>query len=93
MSGGPTRVKVPACIHPETYKYFFPADRVSAVWSLLEEHYGPIRQNPAFGVMEIQAPKFFFRATLRANPITVIRTRVCAEQDVDHLHELIGFQV
>ena len=80
-----------ACIHPETYKYFFDVGEVRRVWGVLEQHYGPIRTTPGFGVIEIQSERFLFRAVGGGNPITVIRRRTCTHADVETLHQRIGF--
>jgi lauroyl/myristoyl acyltransferase len=80
-----------ACIHPETYKYFFEVHEVRRVWAVLEASYGSIIVTPGFGIMEIQAERFLFRATRGGNPITVIRRRRCTEADVLELHERIGY--
>lgn len=81
-----------ACIHPETYKYFFALDEVRRVWGVLEACYGPIEHTPGFGVIEIKAERFLFRAVASGNPITVIRRRGCTEADVEALHERIGYR-
>jgi hypothetical protein len=81
-----------ACIHPETYKYFFAKDEVRRVWGVLEACYGPITTTPGFGVIEIRAARFLFRAVGGGNPITVIRRRSCTAADVATLHERIGFR-
>lgn len=81
-----------ACIHPETYKYFFDVHEVRRVWAVLEASYGAITMTPGFGVMEIQGERFLFRATRGGNPITVIRRRGCTEADVQQLHERIGYR-
>jgi hypothetical protein len=81
-----------ACIHPETYKYFFPVDEVRRVWGVLEACYGPIETTPGFGVIQIQSARFLFRAVGGGNPITVIRRRGCTEADVAALHERIGYR-
>lgn len=80
-----------ACIHPETYKYFFDAGEVRRIWGVLEECYGPLHSTPGFGVLEIQSERFLFRAVGGGNPITVIRRRSCTEDDVVTLHQRIGF--
>lgn len=80
-----------SCIHPETYKYFFDVGEVRRVWSVLAQHYGPITTTPGFGVIEIQAERFLFRAVGGGNPITVIRRRGCTAADVATLHERIGY--
>lgn len=80
-----------ACIHPETYKYFFAAHEVRAAWGTLAAHYGPIVTTPGFGVIEIRGARFLFRAVAGGNPITVIRRRGCTASDVATLHERIGF--
>lgn len=87
-----TRVHHSACIHPDTYKYFFPRARVREVWARLQSRYGPISARPGLGVMEIQHRKLILRATTGGNPITVIRTRRCAPADIEELHELIGYR-
>lgn len=81
-----------ACIHPETYKYFFDVHEVRRVWAVLERCYGPITTTPGFGVIEIQSERFLFRAVGGGNPITVIRRRGCTEADVATLHEHIGYR-
>lgn len=80
-----------ACIHPETYKYFLELGEVQRVWRVLEASYGPITTTPGFGVIEIRAQRFLFRAVAGGNPITVIRLRGCTAADVETLHERIGF--
>jgi len=80
-----------ACIHPETYKYFFAVGEVRRVWGVLERCYGPIEVTPGFGVIQIQAERFLFRSVASGNPITVIRRRGCTEADVATLHERIGY--
>lgn len=92
MSAGPTRERHYACIHPETYKYFFAKHEVAAIWQRLAATYGEPRELGGFGAMEIQAGPFILRATLGGNPITVIRTRRCTSADVEALHRLIGFE-
>lgn len=81
-----------ACIHPETYKYFFDVGEVRRIWGILEQHFGAIQTTPGFGVIEIQSERFLFRAIGGGNPITVIRRRGCTASDVAALHELIGYQ-
>lgn len=81
-----------ACIHPETYKYFFAVDEVRGVWSTLQQHYGPLAVTPGFGVLEIRSARFLFRAVGGGNPITVIRLRECTPGDVVTLHERIGYR-
>lgn len=80
-----------ACIHPETYKYFFAKDEVQRAWRTLAACYGPVTTTPGFGVIEIRATRFIFRAVAGGNPITVIRRRGCTTSDVTTLHERIGF--
>lgn len=79
-----------ACIHPDTYKYFFSADSVAEVWRHLSERYGKIQQLHGFGTMQIDARVFLFRAVVAGNPITVIRKRRCTQRDVDDLHAFLG---
>lgn len=88
----PYRVRHFACIHPETYKYFFDRGDVAPVWKRLAEAYGELRRLSGFGVMEIQGERFIFRAVAGGNPITVIRTRKCEAADVTALHRLIGYE-
>lgn len=91
MSAPPRRARHYACIHPETYKYFFAREDVREVWRRLAETYGAPQINHGFGVTEIQGERLILRATLGGNPITVIRTRRCTPADVDAFHRLIGF--
>src|SRR5262249_14761762 len=63
MSEFPYRERLYACMHPETYKYFFQRDAVGGVWQRLEQRYGAIRRNDAFRVMEIESERFLFRST------------------------------
>ncbi|PRQ05979.1 hypothetical protein [Enhygromyxa salina] len=90
---GPTRVRHYACIHPETYKYFFAKHDVLAVWGRLAAIYGEPSVRPGFGVIEIQSERLILRATTGGNPITVIRTRRCTSQDVEALHRVFGFEL
>lgn len=85
------RERVPACIHPETYKYFLERDEVLTTWQRLSARYGPIHRNDSFRTMEIAAPQFTLRATALGNPITVLRRRGCAPADIADLHALLGF--
>ena len=87
----PTRAPVHACIHPQTFKYFFHRDTVTELWRRLAERYGTLKMNGAFRMMEIEGEHFFLRSVIGGNPITVIRTRHCTRADVDELHRLIGF--
>ena len=87
----PYRERHYACIHPETYKYFFDRRDVLEIWRRLAAAYGEVRTLPGFGVIEIQGERFILRATAGGNPITVIRTRKCTPEDVAALHRLIGF--
>jgi hypothetical protein len=85
------REKVPACVHPETYKYFLDRDAVLATWRRLAARYGEPRHNHAFRTMEIAAPRFIVRATALGNPVTVLRRRGCTAEDIAELHELLGY--
>ncbi|MFO7567404.1 MAG: hypothetical protein R6X02_32475 [Enhygromyxa sp.] len=87
----PTRARHYACIHPETYKYFFEKQQVAELWRRLAARYGEVRAPAGFGIMEIQSARLILRATLSGNPITVIRTRKCTDADIVELHALIGF--
>ena len=91
MSEPPYRQRVHACIHPETYKYFFPKERILEVWRLLQARYGPLRINEAFRTQEVDASALIFRSTLLGTPITVYRKQHCAARDVDEFHALVGF--
>jgi hypothetical protein len=91
VTSAPHRELVTNCDRRGTYKYFFPKERVLAIWRALEECYGPIQHLPTFGVMEIHSPSFLFRATKVGNPITVIRFRSCSHEDVARMHQIIGF--
>ncbi len=85
------RERVPACVHPETYKYFLERDAVMAVWARLAERYGAPRRHAGFRTMEIGAPRFILRSTLLGNPITVLRRRDCTPADIVELHALLGY--
>jgi hypothetical protein len=85
------REKVPACVHPETYKYFLERDEVVATWGRLVERYGEARRNAGFRTMEVAGPRFILRSTLLGNPITVLRRRDCTPADILELHALLGF--
>ena len=88
---GPTRARHYACIHPETYKYFFAKHEVLDVWQRLAAAYGEIRRPAGVAIMEIQHACFIVRATSGGNPITVIRTRRCTPDDVEALHRVLGY--
>ena len=92
MSELPRRERVHACIHPDTYKYFLPKDRVFEIWALLQQRYGPRRVNEGFRTQDVEGSVLLFRSTWLGNPITVYRKLRCTEGDIDELHELIGFQ-
>lgn len=85
------REKVPACVHPETYKYFLDRDAVIPTWHKLAARYGAPRHNPSFRTMEIVAPRFTLRATVLGNPVTVLRRRECTAADLAELHALLGY--
>ena len=91
MSDFPYRERLYACMHPETYKYFFHKDTVEGVWRVLEERYGRVRENRPFRVVEIESERFLFRSTVLKNPITVIRKRGCTSEHVAEMHAVIGF--
>ena len=40
------RERVPACVHPETYKYFLDRDAVLPTWARLAARYGEPRRDP-----------------------------------------------
>mgnify|MGYP000008068766 CR=1 FL=1 len=85
------REKVPACVHPETYKYYLEREAVMETWRRLAERYGQPRRHPGFRTMEISAPRFILRSTLLGNPVTVLRRRDCTAADILELHALLGF--
>ena len=85
------REKVPACVHPETYKYFLERDEVIATWGRLVERYGEARRNAGFRTMEVAGPRFILRSTLLGNPITVLRRRDGTPADILELHALLGY--
>lgn len=87
----PYRERHRACIHPETYKYFFAREQVAAVWSRLRAAYGDVREKPSVRVIEIETPRLLLRATVAGNPITVIRKRSCGPDDIAALHAVLGF--
>lgn len=85
------RERVPACVHPDTYKYFLERDAVIPTWTRLAARYGEVRRNPAFKTMEVAGPRFTVRSTLLGNPITVLRRRGCSPSDIAELHALLGY--
>src|SRR4051812_47717617 len=83
-SGGltvPSRYKAQACIHSETYKYFFAPKSLPSLWKKLVKKYGKIELNEVLKVKSINSAKFLFRAVYAGNPITVIRKRKCTLRD------------
>lgn len=86
------RERVPACVHPETYKYFLERDEVVATWQRLVARYGEPRRDLSFRTMEVVAPRFRVRATLLGNPVTVLRRRDCTADDIAELHALLGYE-
>ena len=86
------RERVPACVHPETYKYFLERDEVVATWERLAARYGPPRRDPGLRPREVVAPRFRVRATQLGNPVTVLRRRDCTPDDIAELHALLGFR-
>lgn len=90
--GSPYRELHRACIHPETYKYFFTREEVPAVWGRLKAEFGEPRSLPSVHVVEIETRRLLLRATSAGNPITVIRKRSCGPEDIARLHALFGFR-
>jgi hypothetical protein len=88
----PYRELVLMCATKETYKYFFAKERVEDTWRLLGERYGLVHRDENLKTMQIDSPRFLFRSTWLANPITVIRKRGCSEADVREFHELVGYE-
>ena len=88
----PTRAPVPACIHPQTFKYFFHRDTVTELWRRLAERYGTLKMNGAFRMMEIEGEHFFLRSVIGGNPITVIRKRSCTDAAIAELHAIFGYE-
>lgn len=80
-----------ACIHPQTYKYFFSREQVAAVWARLIAAYGAPRVLPSVHVVEIETPRLLLRATSAKNPITVIRKRSCTDEDIAGLHVIFEY--
>ena len=89
----PYRLRVHACIHPETYKYYLDRASVWPTWQALARAFGPIAKNVAFGTQEILTPALIIRSTKLGNPITVIRRRTCTQADVTKFHDVVGFAV
>jgi len=87
----PYRALHRACIHPETYKYYFARDEVSAVWARLTAAYGAPRELRSVHVVEIETPRLLLRATRAKNPITVIRKRCCTDDDIAGLHVILAY--
>jgi hypothetical protein len=87
----PYRQRHRACIHPETYKYFFARAQVAAVWARLIDAYGAPRALPSVHVVEIETPRLLLRATSAKNPITVIRKRACTDEDIARLHVIFEY--
>lgn len=87
----PYRALHRACIHPETYKYYFARAEVAAVWTRLTTAYGAPRTLASVHVVEIETPHLLLRATRAQNPITVIRKRSCTEDDIAGLHVLFAY--
>jgi hypothetical protein len=85
------RERVPACIHPDTFKYFLERDAVIPTWQRLSARYGAITRNDSFRTMEIATPRFLLRATVLGNPITVVRRRGCTPDDIAGLHAVLGY--
>jgi len=88
----PYRMKVYACIHPETYKYFLDPVEVDSVWKELARAFGERREVSSVKTVEIDGTRLLVRAPEGGNPITVIRKRDCTEGDVERFHAVIGFQ-
>jgi hypothetical protein len=87
----PYRLRVFACIHPDTYKYYFDRGSVWPTWEALEREFGPISRNDAFGTQEILTRALIIRSTKLGNPVTVIRRRTCSPADVAKFHDVVGF--
>lgn len=91
-SAAPTRERVHACIHPETFKYFFERDRVRGLWRELEARYGPPTTQGTFRIMELETEHFWLRSVIGGNPITVLRKRSCSDAAIAELHQIFGFE-
>lgn len=87
-----TRQRVHACIHPETFKYFFPRSRVLALWAEIETRYGAPTTQGAFRIMELETEHFWLRSVIGGNPITVLRKRNCSDEAIAELHRIFGFE-
>lgn len=86
------RERVPACIHPDTFKYFLAREAVLATWARLVARYGELRRDPAFRTMEVVGPRFTVRSTWLGNPVTVLRRRGCSAADIRELHAILGYE-
>ena len=87
----PFRQRSYACIHPETYKYFFARGQVLPLWRRLSARYGEPDVNSSFGTLQLDTRSLLLRSVIGGNPITVIRKRGCTATDVDQLHQIFGF--
>ena len=88
----PYRERVPACIHPETYKYYLERERVVDVWRSLEARYGGVEMKRAFRMMQIEGEHLWLRSVVGGNPITVLRKRSFTPEMLAELHELLGYE-
>jgi len=88
----PFRRRVPACIHPVTYKYFLEPDAVEGAWGGRACAFGEVRRIAGLGLRQIDNDRFVIRSTAEGNPITVIRTRQCCPADIARLHGILGFR-
>ncbi len=86
------RERVPACVHPDTFKYFLERDAVVPTWGRLVARYGAVHRNDGFKTIEIATPRFTVRSTQLGNPITVLRRRDITPGDIAELHAILGFE-
>ena len=87
----PFRRRVHACTHPETFKYFLHPDDVAHTWQRLTDRFGAPRRIEGFGLLEMSDNRLLLRAPGSGNPLTVIRTRDCQDEDVADLHRRLAF--
>ncbi|MCC6750391.1 MAG: hypothetical protein IT371_22190 [Deltaproteobacteria bacterium] len=88
----PFREEVLACPEPQTFKYYLPPEATELAWKRLAAAYGPPTRQAELPLVTLESSALLLRATLSGNPITVIRKRGCAPQDLAAFHALIGYE-
>lgn len=86
------RERVPACIHPETYRYHLDPTRAGAVWDACGTRFGPWRKHSTLPIRELHCDAFVLRAPDRGTPVTVLRKSACSTADLRLLHELFSWR-